>query len=87
MITLKNEVLSLKDDQLKNLRLITKWGCDGTSGQAEFKQLFEDDTISDASIYAMCTAILCQVEIMSEGNTRSLFGAIQEHYRQKLAGH
>lgn len=41
----------LEESKLKNLWLISKWGCDCTSGQAEYKQLFEIPDVSDASIF------------------------------------
>lgn len=33
------------------LRLLSKWGCDGSSGHSEYKQRFEDPTLSDTSIF------------------------------------
>ncbi|KAL4710141.1 hypothetical protein ACJJTC_006438 [Scirpophaga incertulas] len=37
---------------LQNLKLFSKWGCDGSSGQSEYKQILpgESDTISDANV-------------------------------------
>lgn len=36
-----------------NLKLFTKWGCDGSSGQSEYKQILlgENDKISDANLF------------------------------------
>ena len=33
------------------LALISKWGCDGSSGQSEYKQKFHDESCSDANIF------------------------------------
>lgn len=52
IIQLQSEVIkSLKPEQLLNLCLISKWGCDGSSGQSQYKQSFEDTTVSDANIF------------------------------------
>lgn len=42
---------SLNSEELSVLCLITKWGCDGSSGMSEYKQKFSDPSISDASIF------------------------------------
>ncbi|CAH0546704.1 unnamed protein product [Brassicogethes aeneus] len=46
-----------------NLTLISKWGCDGSSGMSEYKQKFEDDGNSDASIFL---ASLVPIQLVSE---------------------
>ena len=47
-----NDLFSrVEDNNIENLWLISKWGCDGTSGQAEYKQLFQTGDVSDASIF------------------------------------
>lgn len=37
----------------KSLKLFTKWGCDGSSGQSEYKQVLtgESDLVSDANLF------------------------------------
>ena len=40
----------MNDEQLNNLNLICKWGCDGSS-QDEYKQKFSDPNFSDASVF------------------------------------
>ncbi|CAG4972044.1 unnamed protein product [Parnassius apollo] len=37
----------VEKSKLENMWLISKWGCEVTSGQAEYKQLFENADISD----------------------------------------
>lgn len=61
-IALSDVLTSLDENKLNNLWLISKWGCDGTSGQAEYKQLFEDSNVSDASIFV---SSLVPVQIVS----------------------
>lgn len=52
IVEVQKEVLeALKEDDLINLVLISKWGCDGSSGQSEYKQRFEDESKSDANIF------------------------------------
>ncbi|XP_043478801.1 uncharacterized protein LOC122509098 [Leptopilina heterotoma] len=42
---------SLDVEVVKNLRLICKWGCDGSSGQSEYKQKFTSDDSSDSHMF------------------------------------
>lgn len=46
-------IKTLTREQLSNLNLICKWGCDGSSGLSMYKQKFSDDdeSKSDASIF------------------------------------
>lgn len=48
---LKEVVEALTPNELCNLHLITKWGCDGSSGMSEYKQKFSDPSVSDANIF------------------------------------
>lgn len=41
------------------LTLIIKWGCDGSSGNSEYKQLFNDKEISDATTFMISMVPLC----------------------------
>lgn len=45
-----------------SLRLISKWGCDGASGQSRYKQKFVDETLSDESIF-MISMVPLRLEI------------------------
>lgn len=49
--TQKTVVDILNTEDLQNLKLFLKWGCDGSSGQSEYKQTFEGEGISDASVF------------------------------------
>lgn len=49
--SLKEVLNSLKPDGCKNLNLICKWGCDGSSGMSQYKQQFSDSSVSDANIF------------------------------------
>lgn len=40
-----------KSENLSNLYLISKWGFDGSSSQSEYKQTFDEEFQSDASIF------------------------------------
>lgn len=44
-------ITSLKPEVTVNLRLLCKWGCDGSSGHSEYKQGFTNEDSSDASIF------------------------------------
>lgn len=37
----------------KSLQLISKWGCDGTSGQAQYKQIAQEEGFQDTDIFFM----------------------------------
>src|ERR1700712_873626 len=50
LLFLEEVIKTLTERERKNMKLTTKWGCDG-SQQTQFNQKFEDDTHSDASIY------------------------------------
>lgn len=41
---------TLKEQERESLKLITKWGCDG-SHQSQFKQKFANDADSDANLF------------------------------------
>lgn len=49
--TQEEVIATLTDKELQNLKFFCKWGCDGSSGQSEYKQTFEGESISDASIF------------------------------------
>lgn len=42
---------ALDSNIVKNMRLICKWGCDGSSGQSEYKQKFTSDDSSDTHMF------------------------------------
>ncbi|GBL88809.1 Enolase-phosphatase E1 [Araneus ventricosus] len=46
-----DEVFLSFEDNVNNICLISKWGIDGSSGQSEYKQHFEDTTATGASIF------------------------------------
>lgn len=53
LLTQMDVIKSLASENVRNLNLICKWGCDGTSGQNMYKQKFSDDdgSKSDANIF------------------------------------
>ncbi|XP_050301716.1 uncharacterized protein LOC126739931 [Anthonomus grandis grandis] len=52
--TYLNEVLiTLREEEKDSLKVICKWGCDG-SQQCQFKQTFENDADSGANIFQSC---------------------------------
>lgn len=50
---LKDVLLTLKAEERYYLKIICKWGCDG-SKQYQFKQKFENDGDSDSNIFQSC---------------------------------
>lgn len=44
-------VETLKDEELDDMTLITKWGFDGSSGHSAYKQAFHDIDASDAAVF------------------------------------
>lgn len=50
---LEEVLLTLQEQERENLKLICKWGCDG-SQQSKYKQKFENDEDSDANIFQSC---------------------------------
>ena len=61
----KNKLLSLKDADKKNGRLICKWGFDGSSGQSEYKQKYQHaSNVNDAAIFS---TTLVQLNLLFNG--------------------
>lgn len=60
--SLQEVISTLSNNQLENIYLISKWGCDETSGQAEYKQLFQDETVTASSIFLITIAPI-QLEV------------------------
>lgn len=50
---LEEVLLTIKEEERNTLKLICKWGCDG-SQQAQYKQRHENETDSDANIFQSC---------------------------------
>lgn len=44
-------LLTLDDDQLKNLILLVKWGYDGSTGHSQYKQRFEEAGLGDGDLF------------------------------------
>lgn len=52
ILKVQEEVInSLPSEVLTNLKLICKWGCDGSSGHSEYKQKFTNEDCSDGSMF------------------------------------
>lgn len=62
----------VSDIDKEELVLISKWGCDGASGQNEFKQNFSEDSIevSDAFMYMVSTV---PIQLIPNDNTGKQF--------------
>lgn len=45
------KLLNENSIQSENLILLTKWGCDGVSGQSQYKQKFDNTCDDDASVF------------------------------------
>lgn len=51
ILSVQNDVIqTLSEDKVRSLELIAKYGFDGSSDQKQYKQKFEDEDASDASI-------------------------------------
>ncbi|KAG5886038.1 hypothetical protein JTB14_000017 [Gonioctena quinquepunctata] len=69
----------LTEIKLDNIWLMSKWGCDGTSGQAEYKQSFEHSCTSDDSSFVSSLVpvriisgeIRCKHELIWQNNRPS----------------
>lgn len=53
-----------------NLILTTKWGCDGASGQQQYKQRFENSSDSDMSMFLINIVLL---ELIDEDNRHTIW--------------
>lgn len=53
---LEELIQNLNKTECETLKLISKWGCDG-SQQAQFKQKLESNADSDANIFQSSTCI------------------------------
>lgn len=52
ILLVQNVVIQkLTQENVRSMVLICKWGCDGSSGQSEYKQMFTDDSKSDAHVF------------------------------------
>lgn len=52
ILFLQRDVLdTLSVENVKNMHLIFKWGCDGSSGQSIYKQKFTEDGKSDENVF------------------------------------
>jgi len=52
ILFLQRDVLdTLSVENVKNMHLICKWGCDGSSGQSIYKQKFTEDGKSDENVF------------------------------------
>lgn len=65
-------ILSLPHENVKEMLLLCKWGCDGTSGQSTFKQKFSNDdgTLTDSSIFFTSLVPLQLHAILNETNEK-----------------
>jgi hypothetical protein len=66
-------------EELLNLELISKWGCDG-SQQDQYKQKLQDDTDSDAFIFQSSFVPLKLVSNLNNGKKKHC-GQIRQHHR------
>lgn len=70
----QNDVIDrFSEDQLKNLTLICKWGCDGSSGHSRYKQKLSEENDSDESILFLALVPLQIVNIDSASKKCIIF--------------
>lgn len=66
IIQLQSEVLRTQN-MVNNLHLISKWGCDGSSGHSLYKQVFATSQQSDSDLFMTCLVPL-QLYALSESD-------------------
>lgn len=67
ILFLQREVVdSFTMENVKNMHLIYKWGCDGSSGQSVYKQKFTEDGKSDENVFFTSVVPL---QLVCESNT------------------
>ena len=70
---MQQEVVSTLPPKVSsNLRSILKWGCNGSSGQSQYKQKFSDEESSDASIFQTSVVPLRIVGVDDQTNKKIL---------------
>lgn len=56
-------LMAQSEEMLENMdeetTLVSKWGCDGSSGHSEYKQVFTEENISDANMFLTSLVPLC----------------------------
>lgn len=59
------------DKVYKNLNFVCKWGCDGSSGHSEYHQTFNDQNITDSSVFlfSLVPLRLTGISKISKNNT------------------
>ncbi|KMQ90726.1 dna-mediated transposase [Lasius niger] len=57
---------------LNNLHLVSKWGCDGSSGRSLYKQVFTAFQQSDSDLFMTCLVPL-QLYALSENDGKRIF--------------
>lgn len=64
----ENRKWNLTSESVGNLSLICKWGCDGTSGQSTYKQIFSNDDDGSKSDSDVFFTSLVPLQIVSANN-------------------
>lgn len=74
LLTQNDVIQSLPYEKIREMFLLCKWGCDGTSGQSTFKQKFSNDdgTVTDSSIFYTSLVPLQLHLIMNETNEKKI---------------
>ncbi|CAL1672299.1 unnamed protein product [Lasius platythorax] len=71
ILFLQNDVIrSLSQKCVSNMNFICKWGCDGSSGQSQYKQTFNDDSISDANVFFTSVVPLQLISVNHESKAQ-----------------
>lgn len=48
------QLSSTQCEEIRNITMISKWGFNGSGGQARYKQVFRDGTDIDAQMFLTC---------------------------------
>ena len=56
------------DDETTNLVLVSKWGCDGSTGHSQYKQKASSENLSDSDLF-LSSVVPLQLHLEKDSNT------------------
>lgn len=76
ILKVSNDIIEiLNPEMLRDVRLILKWGFDGSSGHSEYKQRFADKNSSDATILLTSLVPLRMIAVSKNSNEEEIVWA------------
>lgn len=70
ILLVQNNVIKSLKKTVIHMKLICKWGCDGSSGQSEYKQKFADENSSDEHVFFTSLVPLQLLSVDCESNSK-----------------